>query len=78
MSTARQENICLNFCGAKDDLVYYPLRLYALRWNIETNYYKQKNILVLGEIHGTKRKQHPTSDKSPEFIACFDEDSAIS
>lgn len=40
--------MCLN------DLCDLPLRLYSIRWNIETNYYEQKTFWNLGNYRVCK------------------------
>ena len=47
MSIAWQEN--KTFCDTSSKLMtFYPLKLYKLRWGIETNYYEQKMFWELG------------------------------
>ena len=41
MSVAWQESRALHGASSKA-MTFYPLRLYKLRWGIETNYYEQK------------------------------------
>ena len=48
MSCAWQESRGLRQAGPKD-VVFYPLRLYGFRWNIEVNYYEQKLFWSLKE-----------------------------
>ena len=47
MSIAWQENKTLRDTSSKF-MVFYPLKLYKLRWGIETNYYEQKMFWELG------------------------------
>ena len=35
---------------------YYPLKLYKLRWAIETNYYEQKAFWSIVECHRIRRQ----------------------
>ena len=46
MSCAWQERKTLRDASA-DGIEYYPLKLYKLRWTIETNYYEQKTFWSL-------------------------------
>lgn len=48
MSWTAQANSDLRHPGP-DEYICYPLRLYALRWNIEVNYYEQKKFWSLGK-----------------------------
>lgn len=48
MSAAWQDDPFLRQAGSNDQ-EFYPLRLYALRWKIETNYYEQKTFWDLGK-----------------------------
>ena len=43
MACAWQEKESLRDVGSKD-MEYFPLRLYAMRWNIEVGYYEQKTF----------------------------------
>ncbi len=47
MSIAWQENKGLRNTSSKH-MAIYPLKLYKLRWGIETNYYEQKMFWELG------------------------------
>ena len=47
MSIAWQESKALRGASSKA-MTFYPLRLYKLRWGIETNYYEQKMFWELG------------------------------
>lgn len=54
MSVAWQNSKMLRDAGSKE-MEFYPLRLYKLRWGIETNYYEQKMFWQLS--HYMVRKQ---------------------
>lgn len=48
MSCAWNENSELRNCPV-EEAVFYPLKLYKLRWSIETNYYEQKTFWSLNK-----------------------------
>ena len=48
MSYAWQERKVLRDAPA-EGMVYYPLKLYKMRWAIETNYYEQKTFWSLSD-----------------------------
>ena len=48
MSTAWQENDALRYSPSAQGW-FYPLKLYKLRWHIETNYYEQKTFWSLNK-----------------------------
>lgn len=48
MSIVWQESKALRRGASSKAMAFYPLRLYKLRWGIETNYYEQKMFWELG------------------------------